>query len=222
MIHHTPATQKQSKLTCFLTCFHPKCKACIKNTRRFWSRHSSHLAMMLYKPFTPFYLFLLRSIKLYFNAHWVIYKPFALCSTHAIKRIFNANCTMYINNDRLIATMQTWIERDGSFCLNVRSHTSTVPSILHVKNTAGLTGLQHPSVRYDWWYLVKQKTIQMQCGTLLHDYFHMCSRLMVYFTYQMCVFGSHTEKSLVVQFLLCPHYRRLSNVFGPDLNICQH
>lgn len=37
--------------------------------------------------------------------------------------------------------------RKGSFCLKRKSQMSRVPSDLVVKNTAGLTGLQHPSVR---------------------------------------------------------------------------
>ena len=35
----------------------------------------------------------------------------------------------------------------GSFCLKMISHTSRVPSILVIKNTEGLIGLQQPSVR---------------------------------------------------------------------------
>lgn len=37
--------------------------------------------------------------------------------------------------------------RAGSQCLNTKSQMSRVPSILVVKKTAGLTGLQAPSVR---------------------------------------------------------------------------
>lgn len=33
------------------------------------------------------------------------------------------------------------------------SHTSNTPSVLTVKKTEGLTGLQQPSIRYDIWYL---------------------------------------------------------------------
>lgn len=43
--------------------------------------------------------------------------------------------------------------RAGSHCLNTKSQMSRVPSILVVKKTAGLTGLQAPSVRYAMWYL---------------------------------------------------------------------
>ena len=37
--------------------------------------------------------------------------------------------------------------REGLFCLKRKSQTSRVPSDLVVKKTAGLTVLQHPSVR---------------------------------------------------------------------------
>jgi len=49
--------------------------------------------------------------------------------------------------------MVTLTEYSADFCLNIRSQTSTVPSVLVTKNTDGRVGLQHPSVRYEEYFL---------------------------------------------------------------------
>ena len=45
----------------------------------------------------------------------------------------------------------------GLLCLNTRSHTSMVPEVEEVKNTAGLVGLQQASVSGDILYLLQKK-----------------------------------------------------------------
>ena len=45
--------------------------------------------------------------------------------------------------------------RVGLLCLKTRSHTCIVPEVDEVKNTAGLVGLQQPSVNGDSSYLTK-------------------------------------------------------------------
>ena len=73
---------------------------------------------------------------------------------------------------------QTWRLSVGSFCLKMMSQTSSVPSSLVVKNTAGRVGLQHPSVRYDMWYLRFNKGAYQRRGqqTTSRDHLISCRR----------------------------------------------
>ena len=57
----------------------------------------------------------------------------------------------------------------GLPCLKTRSHTSIVPEVEEVKKTAGLVGLQQPSVSGDISYLAENTTVFIdRCEWLLY------------------------------------------------------